>query len=79
MQAQADLLQVPVLLCRSPDATALGAAALARLGLGEASSAGQALGPVEVEATVDPSITADQAAERISVFRAAVDLTLARR
>jgi glycerol kinase len=79
MQAQADLLQVPVLVCRSPDATALGVAALARLGLGEASSAGQALGAVEVERTVDPSITADQAAERISVFRAAVDLTLARR
>jgi glycerol kinase len=79
MQAQADLLQVPVLVCRSPDATALGVAALARLGLGEASSAGQALGAVEVERTVDPSITADQAAMRISVFRAAVDLTLARR
>jgi glycerol kinase len=79
MQAQADLLQVPVLVCRSPDATALGVAALARLGLGEASSADQALGAVEVEATLDPSITADQAAERISVFRAAVDLTLARR
>jgi glycerol kinase len=79
MQAQADLLQVPVLVCRSPDATALGVAALARLGLGEASSAGQALGAVEVERTVDPSITADQAAERNSVFRAAVDLTLARR
>ena len=79
MQAQADLLQVPVLVCRSPDATALGVAALARLGLGEASSAGQALGPVEVERTVDPSITADQAAMRISAFRAAVDLTLARR
>jgi len=63
----------------SPDATALGVAALARLGLGEASSAGQAPGAVEVEATVDPSITADQAAERISAFRAAVDLTLARR
>jgi glycerol kinase len=79
MQAQADLLQVPVLRCRSPDATALGVAALARLGLGEAPSVSQALGTVEVEATVDPSITADQAAERISVFRAAVDLALARR
>ena len=36
MQAQADLLQVPVLVCRSPDATALGVAALARLGIGDA-------------------------------------------
>ena len=79
MQAQADLLQVPVLICRTPDATALGVAALARLGLGDAASAGVALGPVEVEATVEPSITADDAAERMAVFRSAVDLTLAPR
>ena len=35
MQAQADLLQVPVLASRSPDATALGVALIARLALGE--------------------------------------------
>ena len=79
MQAQADLLQVPVVICRSPDATALGVAALARLGTGDAGSVGEALGAAEVEATVEPSITADQAAERVSVFRSALDLTLARR
>jgi len=79
MQAQADLLQVPVLICRSADATALGVAALARLGLGEATSVAEALGPAEVERVVEPSITADQAAERLSVFRAALDLTLAPR
>ena len=79
MQAQADLLQVPVLICRSPDATALGVAALARLGTGDAASAGEALGAAEAEAIVEPSITADQAAERLSVFRSALDLTLARR
>ena len=77
MQAQADLLQVPVLVCRSADATALGVAALARLGTGEAASAGQALGPAEVESVVEPSITADEATERMSVFRSAVDLVLA--
>ena len=32
LQAQADLLQLPVEVCRTPDATALGVAALARLG-----------------------------------------------
>jgi hypothetical protein len=37
------------------------------------------VGAAEVEAIVEPSITADQAAERISVFRSALDLTLARR
>ncbi len=77
MQAQADLLQVPVLICRSADATALGVAALARLGLGDAASAGEALGPAEMETVVEPSITADQAAERASVFRSALDVTLA--
>ena len=79
MQAQADLLQVPVLVCRSPDATALGVAALARLGTGEAASAAEAAGTAEVETTVDPSVTADEAAERMAVFRAAADRTLARR
>jgi glycerol kinase len=82
MQAQADLLQVPVLVCRSPDATALGVAALARLGTGEAASAAEAVngvGAAEVETTVEPSITADQATERMALFRSAVDLTLARR
>jgi glycerol kinase len=79
MQAQADLLQVPVLICRSPDATALGVAALARLGLGEAASVAEAVGPAGVEMVVEPSITADQAAERLAVFRTALDLTLAPR
>jgi glycerol kinase len=79
MQAQADLLQVPVVICRSPDATALGVAALARLGTGDAVWPGEALGAAEVETTVEPSITADQAAERVSVFRSALDLTLTRR
>jgi len=76
MQAQADLLQVPVLLSRSgaADATALGVAALARLGTGEAGSAGEALGPAEVEEVVEPSITADEAAERLVAFRSAVEV-----
>jgi glycerol kinase len=79
MQAQADLLQVPVLICRSADATALGVAALARLGTGDAASAAEAVGAAEVETVVEPSITADQAAERLEVFRTALDLTLASR
>jgi len=79
MQAQADLLQVPVLICRSADATALGVAALARLGTGAAASVAEAAGTAEVETVVEPSVNADQAAERLAVFRAALDLTLARR
>ena len=79
MQAQADLLQLPVLICRAPDATALGVAALARLGAGEASSAGEALGPAEVETIIEPAITADEAAVRMMAFETALGLTLARR
>jgi glycerol kinase len=79
MQAQADLLQVPVHICRTPDATAFGVAALARLGAGEVASVGQALGPAELEATVVPSITADEAAERTVAFRSALELSRAGR
>jgi len=79
MQAQADLLQVPVLICRSADATALGVAALARLGTGDAATPAEAVGPAGVEEVAEPSITADQAAERLGVFRSAVERTLARR
>ncbi len=45
MQTQADLLQLPVQVCRTPDATALGAAALARLGMGQADDVRAAIGP----------------------------------
>jgi len=75
MQAQADLLQVPVLVSRTPDATALGVAALARLGLGAGPLSADAA-PAAVELTVDPAVTADQAAERISRYRRALASTL---
>jgi glycerol kinase len=77
MQAQADLLQVPVEICRIPNATALGVAALARLGMGEATTLSGALGPAEVETVIEPSITPDQAAERTVAFRSALQATLA--
>jgi glycerol kinase len=79
VQAQADLLQVPVLVYRSADATALGVAALARLGAGDVHSAAEAVGPAEVETMVEPAITADEAAERIVAFRSALPLALAGR
>jgi glycerol kinase len=72
VQAQADLLQLPVLVCRSPHATALGAAALARLGTGDAASAGDAVRGAEVEAILAPSISADESAERMVAFRSAL-------
>jgi len=71
LQAQADLLQVPVRASRTPDATALGVAALAGLALGEAGSP-----PAEAELTVHPAITTEQAAQRMSRYRHALASTL---
>jgi glycerol kinase len=78
MQAQADLLQVPVEICRTPDATALGVAALARLGAGDVADLAAAVRPPQVEAVIEPSISADQAAQRNAAFVAALGATLER-
>jgi glycerol kinase len=71
LQAQADLLQVPVLASRTPDATALGVAALARLAQGETGSPS-----AEVELTVHPVMSRDEAAERLSRYSRALTSTL---
>jgi glycerol kinase len=71
LQAQADLLQLPVLACRTPDATALGVAALAGLALGEAAAP-----PAAVELTVHPVISRDEAAERMAAYHHALACTL---
>lgn len=75
MQFQADLLQVPVELFVSPHATALGVASLARHGL-------DASYPITSEAPgqgrrFEPSISADQAAQRIARWQAAAERVLA--
>ena len=75
MQAQADLLQVPVLVSRTPDATALGVAALAGLALGEPGQE-EPGSPAALELTVHPAITQDQAAERMARYRRALASTL---
>jgi glycerol kinase len=72
MQAQADLLQRPVEVSALPDATALGAAALARLGADRTLGVEQALPDWKPAAVYEPRITADQAAECRAGFRAAV-------
>jgi glycerol kinase len=72
LQAQADLLQVPVLVSRTPDATALGVAALARHSGSEADSPP----PAEVELIVHPAITEEQSTERLSRYRHALASTL---
>ena len=77
VQAQADLLQAPVEVSRSQDATALGVAALARLGTGEHTDLAGAVGPAEVAWAAEPAITADRAAERLAVYDRAVQAVLA--
>jgi glycerol kinase len=73
LQAQADLLQVPVERYPSPDATALGLAALARLGAGEAGSPEEAIGAWTPAAVFEPRMAADEATERLARYTAAAE------
>jgi glycerol kinase len=77
MQAQSDLLQVPVERYPSPDATALGVGAFARLGAGDAGSPSEAVGEWTPSAVFEPSIPAAEAAERLARFDAAAKATVA--
>ncbi len=77
MQTQADLLQAPVEVSKAHDATALGVAALARLGAGDRADLAEAVGPAEVDWVAEPAITADQAAERLAAYDCAVRAVLA--
>ncbi len=63
MQAQADLAQLPIEVYPSPDATALGVAALARLGAGDAADV---LGAWRSVVRYEPRIGGDQAAEIVA-------------
>jgi glycerol kinase len=71
MQAQADLLQAPVELYPSADATALGVGALARLGNGSASTPAEAVGDWTSPATFEPRMSASEAEERLAKWDAA--------
>jgi glycerol kinase len=72
MQTQADLLQRPVEVSALPDATALGAGALARLGATPGLALADALPDWRPSAVYEPRLDADQAAERRARFRTAV-------
>ncbi len=73
MQAQADLLQAPVELYPSADATALGVGALARLGAGAASAPAEAVGSWKPAAVFEPQIGATEATERLGRWSAAAN------
>src|SRR5262249_53871703 len=77
VQAQADLLQAPVEVIKSQDATALGVAPLAPLGAGDRSGLAEAVGHAEVEWVAEPAIAADQAKERLAAYDSAVRAVLA--
>jgi glycerol kinase len=75
MQAQADLLQVPVERYPLADATALGVAAMARLGAGGAATLADAVPAWEPAEIFEPAVSADEAAVRRDRFhRAATSL-----
>jgi glycerol kinase len=71
MQSQADLLQAPVELYPSADATALGVGALARLGAGAAETPDEAVGDWESAAVFEPELSASDAGEYLSRWQAA--------
>lgn len=77
MQTQADLLQAPVEVYVSPHATALGVAALARLGLGAATSSAEAVGTWEPAAVYEPRVSNDEADARLDDWRRAAEATIA--
>ncbi|MBO0510394.1 carbohydrate kinase [Streptomyces beijiangensis] len=79
MQTQADLLQIPVEVSELPDTTALGVAAVTRLGLNPGLPLRAVLRTGEPSAVYEPWISAGQAAERLGVFRAEVAALLDRR
>jgi glycerol kinase len=75
MQAQADLLQAPVELYPSADATALGVGGLARLGSGMAATPAEAVGRWTAAAVFEPRMEASEAEERLARWsRAALAL-----
>ena len=75
LQLQADLLQVPVERHPTAHATAMGVGALAPLGARDAVGPREAVGPVRGVERVEPRIGADEAAERLARYEAAVAAT----
>ncbi len=75
MQAQADLLQAPVEVYPSPDATALGAAAFARIGAtGAALDARSAVGAWRPASIFEPQISTEQAEQIVRRFERCASL-----
>lgn len=76
MQAQADLAQVPVEVYPSADATALGVAAAARIGLEPTAAVSDVVGGWTPARTYEPQWSADRARDHLARWRHAVDAGL---
>ncbi|GAA0391933.1 FGGY family carbohydrate kinase [Microbispora corallina] len=76
MQAQADLLQIPVDVYPSPHATALGAAATARLALDPTLGLADAVPAWAPSKTYEPRWPADRAGEFLARWRAGVEAAI---
>jgi glycerol kinase len=76
MQVQADLLQIPVEVYPSPHATAIGVAALARLGVGDAKNPADAIGQWQPAAIFEPRMRADEAESRLHRWRQVAEATM---
>ncbi|SDO84861.1 FGGY family carbohydrate kinase [Actinacidiphila guanduensis] len=77
LQAQADLLQAPVEVYPFPHATALGAAAFARLALDPARELADVLPAWRPQTVLEPRWSADRAAEFLARWRATAEAVLA--
>jgi glycerol kinase len=71
MQLQADLLQAPVDVYATPDASALGAAALARLATGEVTTPEAAVAAWQPAASFEPRCSPDDAGQRLARWQRA--------
>jgi glycerol kinase len=76
MQVQADLLQAPVAVYLLPNATALGVAALARLGAVDATDPAAVTGGWSPVATYEPRVGVAEAADRLERWRRVAEATL---
>jgi glycerol kinase len=76
MQMQADLLQLPVEVASSPHATAAGVGALARLGVQSGHSLDAVVGRTESPTWYEPTMSAEEAAERLARFERAVTMRI---
>ncbi len=73
MQAQADILQVPIEVYPSAHATALGAATLASLAVASTATLAEALSPWSPVTVYEPHWSADRAADFMAMWRTDAD------